>query len=158
MTQQDRDRLVVLKKAVKKQIKQSQAAKELNLSARQVRRLLRRLKENGDQVVVHGLRGRSSNRKTSQAEREKIVRILSEEVYRGFGPTLASEYLANKHSVKIGREALRQIMIGARLWRSRGQKSKRSTSGGHGGIAAESWCNGTPASTIGWKAAAKSCT
>jgi len=122
MTQQDRDRLMVLKKAVKKHIKQSQAAKELNLSARQVRRLLRRLKENGDQVVVHGLRGRSSNRKTSQADRDKIVRILSEEVYRGFGPTLASEYLANKHSVKIGREALRQIMIGAKLWRARGQK------------------------------------
>ena len=45
MTQQDRDRLVVLKKALKKLIKQSQAATELNLSTRQVRRLLRRLKK-----------------------------------------------------------------------------------------------------------------
>jgi len=125
MTQRDRDRLVVLKKAFKKLIKHSQAAQELNLSARQVRRLLRGLKEEGDKVVVHGLRGRSSNRKISQAEREKIVGILRQEIYRGFGPTLASEYLAKKHSVVIGREALRQIMMGAGLWKAREQKVER---------------------------------
>jgi hypothetical protein len=37
MTQRDRDRLVVLKKAQKKLITQSQAAKELELSERHVR-------------------------------------------------------------------------------------------------------------------------
>ena len=79
MTQRDRDRLVVLKKALKKLIKKTQAAKELGLSARQVRRLLRRLAVEGDKAVVHGLRGRASNRKTSQAVREKIIRILSQE-------------------------------------------------------------------------------
>ena len=40
MTQRERDRLLVLKKALKKVIKQSQAAQELGLTARQVRRLL----------------------------------------------------------------------------------------------------------------------
>jgi transposase len=121
MTQRDRDRLVVLKKALKKLIKQSQAAQELGISARQVRRLLRGLKQEGDKVVVHGLRGRASNRKTSQEQREKIIAILSQEVYRGFGPTLASEYLEKKHKVKIGREALRQMMLSAGLWQSRKQ-------------------------------------
>jgi transposase len=125
MTQRDRDRLVVLKKALKKLIKQSQAAKELDLSVRQVRRLLCGLKEKGDKVVVHGLRGQPSKRKTSPADREKIIRILSQEVYHGFGPTLASEYLAKKHSVKIGREALRQIMVEAGLWRTRKQKVEK---------------------------------
>lgn len=125
MTQRDRDRLVVLKKAVKRLIKQSQAAKELGLSARQVRRLLKRLKAEGDKMVIHGLRGRPSNRKISQEEREKIVRILSQEVYRGFGPTLASEYLAKKHQIEIGREAMRQIMIAAGLWRAGGQKVEK---------------------------------
>ena len=122
MTQRERDRLVVLKKAIKKLIKQSQAAQELGVSARQVRRLLRGLKEKGDKVVIHGLRGRPSPRKRSGAQREKIVRILSQEVYRGFGPTLASEYLAKQHRIRIGREALRQMMIAAGLWRARGQK------------------------------------
>lgn len=125
MTQRDRDRLVVLKKALKKLITQRQAAQELGISARQVRRLMKRLQAEGDKAVVHGLRGRASNRKLGQQEREKIVQILSQQLYRGFGPTLASEYLAQKHAVHIGREALRQIMIAAGLWRARGQKVEK---------------------------------
>lgn len=122
MTQRDRDRLVVLKKAQKKVIGQRQAASELGVSIRQVRRLLKRLKEEGDKAVIHKLRKRPSNRRTDKRTLEKIVKILSEEVYRDFGPTLASEYLAQKHRINIGREALRQVMMSAGLWRGRKQK------------------------------------
>jgi transposase len=122
MTQRDRDRLVVLKKVHKKLIRQAQAASELGITVRHVKRLLRGLKAEGDKAVVHGLRGRRSNRKMSEETREKIVRILSQEDYRGFGPTLASEYLGKRHKVKIGREALRQVMIAAGLWQNRRQK------------------------------------
>lgn len=122
MTQKDRDRLVVLKKAQKKLIRQKQAAGELQVTERHVRRLLVKLKQAGDRCVIHGLRGRPSNRKLSAELRETAVRILSQEVYSGFGPTLASEYLAKKHGVKMGREALRQLMMGAGLWRGRRQK------------------------------------
>ena len=101
MTQRDRDRLVVLRKAIKKLIKQAQAAKELNLSGRQIRRLLRGLREEGDKIVIHRLRGGPSKRKIKQAQREKIIGILGQEIYQGFGPTLASdEYLAKRHRVK----------------------------------------------------------
>jgi biotin operon repressor len=61
----DRDRLVVLRKAQKKLIRQHQAAKELEISARQVRRPLGKLREQGDTAVIHGLRGRPSNRRVS---------------------------------------------------------------------------------------------
>jgi hypothetical protein len=44
MTQRNRDRLVVLRKAQKKLITQKQAAIELQLTERQVRRLAKRLK------------------------------------------------------------------------------------------------------------------
>jgi hypothetical protein len=74
MTERDRDRLVVLKKAQKKLITQSQAAKELDVSERHVRRLLVRLREAGDKSVIHGLRGRESNRKLSTEVRDKAVR------------------------------------------------------------------------------------
>jgi hypothetical protein len=122
MTQRDRDRLVVLKKAQKQLITQSQAAKELDVSERQIRRLLVKLRVAGDKSVIHGLRGRASNQRLSVETREKAIRILSGEVYRGFGPTLASEYLAKKHKLRIGREALRQLMKQAGLWQSRRQK------------------------------------
>jgi len=122
MTQRERDRLVALKKARKRLIRQREAAAEVGVTERHIRRLLVKLREVGDRAVVHGLRGRPPNRRTSEKLREKAVRILSQEVYRGFGPTLASEYLANQHGVKIGREALRQLMLGAGLWRRRRRK------------------------------------
>ncbi len=122
MTQRDRDRLVVLRKAQKRLITQKQAAAELELTERQIRRLLIKLKKAGDRAVIHGLRGQASNRRIREKTREKAVRLLSRQVYRGFGPTLASEYLASRHNLHIGRETLRQIMIGAGLWRSRQQK------------------------------------
>ena len=75
MTQRERDRLVVLKKAQKKLITQRQAAAELQLNERQIRRLLVRLKEVGDRAVVHGLRERRSNRRLSEETRESAVRI-----------------------------------------------------------------------------------
>src|ERR1700674_4807579 len=57
MTQAERDRLVALKKAKKKLITQKQAAEELGITERHVRRLLGELKRRGDKVVAHGLRG-----------------------------------------------------------------------------------------------------
>lgn len=122
MNQRDRDRLVALRKAQRKLISQVQAASELGVTARHVRRMLERLKKEGDKAVIHKLRGRKSLRQIGEKTREQIVKILSEEVYRGFGPTLASEYLANKHGISIGREALRQIMMSAGLWRRHTQK------------------------------------
>ena len=119
MTQRDRDRLVVLKQAHKRQMTQKQAAEQMECSERHVRRLLNKLKSDGDKAVIHGLRGRVSNRKRSQKDREKIVRILSQEVYHGFGPTLAAEYLGKKHKIQIGREALRKLMMTAGLWQGR---------------------------------------
>ena len=66
MTQADRDRLVSLKKAKKKLITQKEAAEEMDITERQVRRLLRKLKKRGDKAVVHALRGQPSNRKTDE--------------------------------------------------------------------------------------------
>ena len=83
--QRDRDRLGVLKKAQKKLIRQAQAVRELGVTVRHFRRMLKRLKKEGDKAAIHTLRDRLSNRKREEKTREKIVQILSEEVYRGSG-------------------------------------------------------------------------
>ena len=119
MTQAERDRLVALKKAKKKLITQKQAAEELGITERHVRRLLRALKRRGDKVVAHALRGLPSNRQISADKEQEAVTILSRPVYRGFGPTLAAEYLSKKHGIEVSRETVRQWMIGAKLWRAR---------------------------------------
>jgi transposase len=122
MSQAERDRLVCLKKANKKLITRAAAAAELKVSERQVYRLLAALKVKGDSAVVHGLRGRSSNRKISATQEQEAVKILAKDVYRGFGPTLASEYLASKHGIVASKETVRQWMIRAGLRRVRRER------------------------------------
>jgi transposase len=119
MTQADRDRLVALKKAKKKLIRQREAAEELGLSVRHVKRLIYALKKCGDKAVIHGLRGRASNRKIAEKTEQKAIQILSVPVYKGFGPTLAAEYLEKKHGIKVSKETLRQWMMRGKLWRGK---------------------------------------
>ena len=125
MTQAERDRLVALKKAKKRLITQREAAEELGITERHVRRLLGELKRRGDKAVVHALRGLPSNRKIGAEREQEAVAILSRPVYRGFGPTLASEYLAKKHGMEVNRETVRQWMMEAKLWRARKQRVEK---------------------------------
>ena len=121
MTQADRDRLVTLKKAQQRLVTQEEAARELGITARQVRRLLYGLKKRGDPAVMHGLRGLPSNRRIPEEVKAQAIGILSEDTYRGFRPTLACEHLRDQHELEVSRETLRQWMKEAGLWRSRRQ-------------------------------------
>jgi len=125
MTQQERDRLIVLNKARQKLITQREAAQELGLSIRQVRRLLQALHEQGDKAVLHGLRGRASNRKIDGSIEQQAMKILSAPVYQGFGPTLAAEYLASGHGIVASKETVRQWMIRTKLWRGKKQRVRQ---------------------------------
>jgi biotin operon repressor len=118
MNQAERDRLDALKRAKKKVITQKQVAEEIGITERQVRRLLQKLRRKGDQAVIHELRGRASNRKLSAELEQRAITILSDPVYRGFGPTLASEYLHKLHQITVSKETLRHWMTKAGLWRA----------------------------------------
>jgi transposase len=122
MNQVERDRLVTLRKAKKKLITQRQAAEEIGVSVRQVKRLLVSLKKRGDKAVIHGLRGKPSKRKIEEKIQRKAMRILSGDDYRGFGPTMASEELARRHEIVASRETVRKWMMREKLWRGRKQK------------------------------------
>jgi hypothetical protein len=122
MTQAERERLVALKKAKKNLITQREAAAELDMSIRQVQRLLYGMKQRGDKAVGHGLRGQPSNRKIDEKVEQEAVKILSAPVYAGFGPTLAMEYLGKKHGIEASKETVRQWMMRGKLWRGKKQK------------------------------------
>ena len=125
MNQAERDRLVALKKAKKKLITQKQAAEEIGVTERQVRRLLRKLGRKGDQAVIHELRGRASNRKLSAEVERQAITVLSGPVYQGFGPTLAAEYLEKKHGIKASKETVRKWMTRSKLWQAKKEKVKQ---------------------------------
>src|SRR4029077_10460205 len=124
MTQADRDRLVTLKKAKKKLITQREAAEELGISPRQIKRLLHAMKKRGDKAVIHGWRGKPSNRRMPEAKEKEAVKTLSAEVYQDFGPTLAAENLRKRHGIEASKETVRQWMIRGKLWRTKKEKVK----------------------------------
>ena len=71
---------------------QGEAARLLELSVRQVRRIQRRLEAEEDRGVVHRLRGRPSNRRVGAQRRRQVIEMYRGK-YEGFGPTMASEKL-----------------------------------------------------------------
>src|SRR5215472_2890906 len=121
LSTKDRDRLKVLHEVKREHLTQRAAAGQLGISDRWVRELLERVKQEGDRGVVHRLRGRVSNRRLPEKVRRKALELVQAR-YRDFGPTLACEYLAKEHQVKVSRETLRQWLIGAGLRRVKRRK------------------------------------
>ena len=116
MSQKDRDRLKVLHEAEKGYLTQKQAGAQLKLSERWVRKLLARLRQEGDGGILHRLRGRASKRRLAEAVRQKMVKLVKRE-YGDFGPTLAAEYLAERHGIQVSKETLRQVLMAAGVWK-----------------------------------------
>ncbi len=122
MSQEERDELNWLKRARDGSITQREAAERIGVSERWVRKLLKRMAERGDAVVVHGLRGRPSNRKLAAATQRQALAILKQPDWHDFGPTFAAEQLAKRHQIQVGKETLRKWMIEAGMWQSRPQR------------------------------------
>src|SRR5207244_11876507 len=97
--------------------RQAEAAPLLKRSARQVRRIRRKLEAGGDAALVHGLRGRPSNHRHEPALRQKVLTAYRAR-YPDFGPTLACEKLAAE-GLHIGAETLRRWLLAAGLWERR---------------------------------------
>ena len=91
----------------------------MGVSDRWVRTLLGRMDRVGDLVVVHGLRGRPSNRKLPEKIKRQALAILKQPDWQDFGPTFAAEQLAKRHQIQVGKETLRGWMIEGGLWRSK---------------------------------------
>ena len=123
LSAKERERLKVLHEVERGHLRQMDAARRLRLSDRQVRRLLERLGQRGDRGLVHGLRGRPSNRKIPADLEQRSLRRLRLPAYLGFGPTLAAEHLA-RHGLRVSRETLRKWMNAAGLRQSRRRKWK----------------------------------
>jgi len=123
LSQRERDRMRVLHEMKQGHLTQMEAARRLQLSDRQVRRLLLRIGKYGDQAVVHGLRGRPSNRKFATCFEQKVLARVGQR-YADFGPTLAAEHLAQE-GLPVSRETLRKWMSKAAFWRPRSQRVKK---------------------------------
>lgn len=122
MNQEERDWLDWLKRVKTGVFTQGQAAAKMGVSDRWVRKLLARMKTDGDGVVVHGLRGRSSNRRIDGQTQVRVVELLKQPEWHDFGPTFASEQLAKRHGIDVSKETVRGWMVSAGLWKAQSRK------------------------------------
>jgi transposase len=106
MSGKDLRRVHVICQVVNKTLTQVEAATLLGLTDRQIRRLIRRVEQEGDRGLVHRGRGRPSNRRIPEGHKTKILRLY-EVRYGDFGPTFATEKLAERHGVTVSAETLR---------------------------------------------------
>ena len=125
MSEQEQSRTEVICLYIDGYIKQNVAAKRMSLGTRQVRRLAKAYRLHGAKGLIHGNRGKVSNRKIRD---EVKLRALSfvREFYYDFGPTFAAEKLLEKHSINISSETLRQWMISDGIWKPKGKKKEQN--------------------------------
>jgi transposase/uncharacterized protein (UPF0248 family) len=121
MSQKERDRMKVIHQVAQGKLRKRQAARVLGLGERQVRRIVQRYQREGDVGLVHRSRGRPSNRRLGEPVREEAVRLIRE-CYSDFGPTLASETLAERDGIVLSRETLRGWMIAEGIWKARARR------------------------------------
>ncbi len=120
MSQRERDLLKVMGPVLQGQRTQAEAARLADLSVRQVRRIQRKLEKDGDGALVHGLRGKPSNRKFEPGFRQKVLTAYRKQ-FRDFGPTFASEKLAEL-DLTVSPDTLRRWLMAEGLWERRRQR------------------------------------
>ena len=121
MSERDLQRIEILSKVVAGRMTMVTAAHVLDLSERQVRRLLERIRNDGAASIRHKAIGRPSNNRINDGVRDYAVTLVGER-YADFGPTLAAEKLAERDGLRVSRETLRSWMVDAGLWLSRKQR------------------------------------
>ena len=118
MSQEERDWLEWLKRARDGVVTQKLAAERMGVTDRWVRSLLKQMEISGDAVVMHGLRGRASNRRIAEELKARAITIVKSPDWHDFSPTFASQQLAKRHQITVSSETVRQWMIEAKIWES----------------------------------------
>ena len=118
------DRLQTILSVINRQTTQLEAATRLGLGCRQVKRLVRRVREDGATGVVSRHRNKRPNNSIAEAVRSEALRLIGE-LYADFSPTFAHQKLTEEHALRFSVETLRQWMIEAGIWRTHARRTAR---------------------------------
>ncbi len=118
LTPKEQYKLDIITKVLRKELKPGVAAKLLDVSARQIRRLREGLREQGETAVVHKLKGKLGNHHINLTIKKDALTVI-EQTYSDFKPTFTTEKLAENHAIHISRETTRRWMRDGGLWKSR---------------------------------------
>ena len=123
MSKRELDRLELIGRIERKELSVISAAERMGLSRSQVHRLMCAYRERGSAALISARRGKPSNRTLPDHQRELAVAIITER-YADFGPTLATEKLAELHELHVSKETVRKWMIEAGLWKTKAARRR----------------------------------
>lgn len=106
MSQKESNRLDAILQAIKRAITQEQAARILGITERQIRRMVKRVRKEGNGGISHQSRGKPSNHLIPEKTKDKAIAVCRKK-YIDFGPTHAVEKLLKNHRIDVSRETLR---------------------------------------------------
>ena len=98
-----------------KQIAPKEAARQLKITVRQIRRVAKRYKAEGVSGLYSKKIGQVGNNKLADELKEHFTQLVREN-YPDFGPTFAHEKLTELHDAQFSIETLRKWMIESRIW------------------------------------------
>ena len=125
----DRDRIHVLRDLEEGRMKPAEAARRLGITARHLRRVRQRFRENGDEGVIHGARGRPPNNRIDEAIRAQALERAADPVFHDFGPTLLAEHLSRDPEIgPLKGPTLRTWLIAEGRWKvkKRGRRHRKA--------------------------------
>lgn len=123
MSRTEIDRVHVLRDLLAGRIRTREAAQLMDVTPRQVFRLLRAYHVGGPAALISKKRGKPSNRSYPAVVRTEAVALIKAN-YLDFGPTLAAEKLAGRHNLHFGVETIRRWMMAEGIWKDRRQRLK----------------------------------
>ena len=121
LTEKEQHKLTIINKAIAHEITNDQAAKKLQLSLRQIKRLKQQVKLLGKKAIVHKLKGEKSNHHIDDAVKKQAIEIIKNS-YADFKPILAAEKLQELHGIPITAQTARIWMTEAGIWKPRRKK------------------------------------
>jgi transposase len=109
LSQKELQRVSVISACIKGDMACARAAALLCLSVRQIKRLKKRMREDGEAALAHANRGRPSHRRLPDDLAGRIVQ-LARSTYVGFNDHHLCEKLIEREGFSLSRETLRRLL------------------------------------------------
>lgn len=114
-------RLDVVERIERGEMTIAEGAQALGLSPRQMQRIRKRVRREGQGGVVHGNAGRAPKHKTARLIRERVI-ALRRDRYAGFNDQHFTEKLIEVEGLEISRPSVRRILRAAAIGAVRGRR------------------------------------
>jgi transposase len=114
LNEQDRRRLAVVRRVAAGELSVKQAAEELDVSERQMFRIVAAYRERRLAGLAHGNRGRRPSTRLPDEVRARVVE-LARTRYAGMSQQKLQQRLAEDEGIRISRSTVRNILLEARL-------------------------------------------